>query len=94
MPDLPKSFYRLALLEGATLLILLLFAVPMKYWGGQSFFVQWVGPVHGFAFLGYQYALLRLWSSGLFPRNVALRWSGASLIPFGTLFVLARRHSA
>ena len=42
-------------LEGGTLLLLLLVAVPLKRLAGIPEVVSWVGPVHGGAFLVYQF---------------------------------------
>lgn len=48
----------LALLEGLTLLVLILLAVPLKYFGHWPLGVRIVGPIHGLAFLVYSWGLL------------------------------------
>lgn len=49
---------RLALLEGLTLLVLILVAVPLKYLAHWPLGVRIVGPVHGLAFLVYCWGLV------------------------------------
>lgn len=44
---------RFCLLEAATLLILLLIAVPMKHLAGLPWAVSLMGPLHGLVFLGF-----------------------------------------
>jgi integral membrane protein len=39
------------LIEGTTLLVLLLIAVPLKHIGGIPQFVSVMGPLHGAAFI-------------------------------------------
>jgi integral membrane protein len=41
------------LLEAATLLVLLLVAVPMKHLAGLPWAVSLMGPLHGLVFLGF-----------------------------------------
>lgn len=43
----------LCLLEAATLLVLLLVAVPMKHLAGLPWAVSFMGPLHGLVFLGF-----------------------------------------
>ena len=78
------------LLEGASFLVLLGIAMPLKYLAGQPLMVRVVGMLHGILFLGYLLAIL--------DAHVAHRWrlsrSGllvlASILPFGP-FVADRR---
>jgi integral membrane protein len=75
--------------EGISFLILLLIAMPLKYFLGWPFAVKVVGWAHGILFVAYIFAVL------LAVR--AMKWSwisvgvalAASLIPIGT-FVLDR----
>lgn len=78
------------LLDGLSLLVLMLIAMPLKYAGGIDMAVTIVGSVHGIIFVGYAitvaYAAIRIqWS---------ILWSLAALaaafIPFGN-FVLDYR---
>ncbi|AHZ83663.1 DUF3817 domain-containing protein [Bdellovibrio bacteriovorus] len=48
-----QAFRILGWLEGASFLILLLIAMPMKYMAGNPALVKSMGPIHGFLFIGY-----------------------------------------
>ncbi|MFM6927170.1 MAG: DUF3817 domain-containing protein [Bdellovibrio sp.] len=48
-----QAFRILGWFEGASFLILLLIAMPMKYLAGNPSLVKTMGPVHGFLFIGY-----------------------------------------
>ena len=84
-----KTFRRITLAEGISLLLLLFVAMPLKYLMGMPEVVKVVGWIHGVLFMVYVVVLVVL--------NVAQRWSYiffvgaflASIIPFGT-FVLDR----
>lgn len=82
------SQYRLvAFLEGISFLLLLLVAVPIKYFGNEPIVVTYIGTIHGVLFMAFLYFQHRA--------NEELDWSVdfnvlaifASLVPFGT-FVL------
>jgi integral membrane protein len=83
------TFRKVSLAEGCSLLILLLIAMPLKYFFNFPEAVKVVGWIHGVLFIVYVVMLLVL--------EVRYRWSFlflaaaffASLIPFGT-FVLDR----
>ena len=70
-------------LEGASYLLLLLVAMPLKYLADQPLAVRWVGMAHGVLFILYLLAIL--------PVGLAHRWSWktyalaglASLLPAG-----------
>lgn len=82
-----KFFKIIALLEGLSLLLLLLFAMPMKYILDQPEYVKHVGMAHGVLFIGYILLAVML--------KIELAWtwkkfgiiSIASVIPFGTFYV-------
>lgn len=80
--------------EGLTLLLLLLVAVPLKHLYGHPEAVRLLGPLHGIAFLAYQYSLFRLYQDGELPTGWPLRASLASFIPAGTWWVLKRLKRA
>ncbi len=73
------------LTEGLSFLLLLFFAMPMKYLAGRPEFVRVIGMVHGILFIIYVLAL--------FQAAIAHGWNlkrivvlfVASLLPFGTL---------
>lgn len=50
---------QLALIEGLTLLVLILIAVPLKYAAHWPLAVRMVGPIHGLAFLVYCWGLIQ-----------------------------------
>ena len=82
-----KLFMQIAFLEGISYLVLLLIAMPLKYWANIHEGVKYVGWAHGVLFVLFCIYLLKVW--------IAFKWSFAkttiaflaSLIPFGT-FVL------
>lgn len=85
----------LAFLEGVSLLILVLIAVPVKYGLDSPFLVKLIGPIHGALFLVFVYYTVQV--------SIAQKWKFmettwkvllASFIPFGTFYIDARilRH--
>lgn len=48
-----KLFKIIALLEGASLLVLFLFAMPMKYILQEPIYVKTIGMAHGILFITY-----------------------------------------
>ena len=83
-------------LEGLTLLLLVLVAVPLKRLAGLPEAVTLLGPVHGGAFLTYSGMVLHaLWMRWIPARSAA--WlMGAAFVPFGAFavgWVFTRRRS-
>lgn len=82
-----KFFKLIALLEGTSLILLLGFAMPMKYFFQEPIFVKTIGMAHGVLFIGY--IILALMS------KIKYNWSVkkfsfvciASIIPFGTFYL-------
>jgi integral membrane protein len=80
----------LGMLEGASFLILLGIAMPLKYIAGRPEMVQVVGMAHGMLFLLFVAAVIRV--------AVAMRWPlarvavalAASVVPFGPFVLDAR----
>ncbi len=80
----------LGMLEGASFLLLLGVAMPLKYLAGIPLAVKVVGWIHGMLFVAFALAIP--------PGVSALRWSGGrgllvlagDLLPFGP-FVMDRR---
>lgn len=80
-------FKKTALLEGLSLLALLFFAMPMKYFAGQEIYVKTIGMAHGILFIAYIVMAVIL--------KFSLNWNTrqfiiiclASVIPFGTFYV-------
>jgi integral membrane protein len=82
-----KLFRVIAFLEGASLLLLLFFAMPMKYYFQEPIFVKTIGMAHGVLFVIY--IILAIMA------KIELNWSFkkmgiiclASVLPFGTFYV-------
>jgi integral membrane protein len=78
------------LFEGISFLVLLLIAMPLKYWADIPEAVAIAGSLHGLLFVLYMLALLHVW--------IAYRWSIfkvaaafiAAFLPLGT-FVLDKK---
>ncbi|WP_169082944.1 DUF3817 domain-containing protein [Paenibacillus sp. PL91] len=78
------------LFEGISFLVLLLIAMPLKYWADIPEAVAIAGSLHGLLFVLYMLALLHVW--------IACRWSIfkvaaafiAAFLPLGT-FVLDKK---
>ncbi|MGO4544019.1 DUF3817 domain-containing protein [Paenibacillus sp. 2TAB23] len=76
--------------EGISFLVLLLIAMPLKYWADIPEAVTVVGGLHGLLFVLYMLAVLHVW--------IVHRWSIlkaaaafiAAFLPFGT-FVLDKK---
>lgn len=85
-----KRFLLVAFLEGISYLLLLLVAMPLKYFANIPEGVKYIGLAHGVLFVLFCFFLLKIW--------IGLKWSFgkafvsfiASLLPFGT-FVLDTR---
>ena len=85
-----------SLIEGSTLLLLLLVAVPLKHLAGIFVATRIMGSVHGFAFLAYMWMLIQTVSGGGWSRAQTLRLVIAALIPCGAFInerALARRQA-
>lgn len=86
-----------SLLEGATLLLLVGVAVPLKHLAALPVATSIMGPIHGIAFLLYVWMLVRTGSMGGWTRGAAARMILAAFIPFGALLnerVLARQQAS
>ena len=82
-----SQFRIIAFLEGISFLLLMLMAVPLKYFWDEPIVVSFIGAIHGalfMAFLYYQYEsnLKHKWDM----RFNAIAFI-ASLIPFGTFWL-------
>ena len=73
--------------EGATLLLLLLVAVPLKRLAGWPEAVSVMGPVHGAAFLVYSVMVLQQTGAGRLSARETLMLLGAAFVPLGFLLV-------
>ena len=80
----------IAMLEGASFLVLLGVAMPLKYLGGMPHAVRVPGLVHGFLFLAFLYQLASTHSERDWPLSRTALVFVAALLPFGP-FVIDRR---
>ncbi len=72
---------RLAVLEGITLLGLLLVTMPLKYGLDLPEPNRWLGLVHGLLFVVYLSVLVYTWSDRRWPVRVLAWGLAASIVP-------------
>jgi integral membrane protein len=72
-----------SLLEGATLLILVFVAVPLRHAGGYRVATMIMGPAHGMAFLLYVWMLIQTVAAVSLPRRDVAWMIAAAFVPFG-----------
>jgi len=82
-------FRAVSLLEGLSYLVLLGYAMPLKYVWGDPTWVRWTGRVHGALFVVFVLALMQATRARGWTPGKATRAFGLSLVPFGA-FVLER----
>lgn len=87
-PD--QRFKWTAYAEGASFLVLLLVAMPLKYLLGLPQAVRVVGMLHGVLFILYAFFVVEALSSGRFTLRTAALAMLASVLPFGP-FVFERK---
>jgi integral membrane protein len=87
---LTPRFRLVAYLEGASFLILLFIAMPLKYWAGFPIAVRVVGLAHGLLFLAYAVAVLQAVTEDRFSLGTGVKAFIASLLPFGPFVFEAR----
>lgn len=73
--------------EGATLLLLLFIAVPLKRLAGWPSGVSVMGPIHGAAFLLYAALVLRNTGAGRLTARETVLLLVAAFVPFGAFLV-------
>ena len=71
------------LLEGATLITLVLIASPLKRLADLPVATQVLGPVHGLAFLFFLYVLVEARAARMFGNAGTLRLLIGAMVPFG-----------
>ena len=82
-----KAFRLIALLEGISYIILLLFATPYKYLADDPQFVKMFGMPHGLLFVAYIILAMVLRSEQNWDRNKTFQILIAAIIPFGTFYI-------
>ncbi|WP_310567547.1 DUF3817 domain-containing protein [Hydrogenophaga sp.] len=76
-----------SLAEGATLLLLVGVAVPLKRLAGLPEFVSVIGPIHGGAFLVYVGLVLAAQGRGLWTAGETTQLLLAAIVPLGAFMV-------
>lgn len=83
-----KNVFRIiSFLEGVSYLLLLLIAVPIKYFQGDAYYVKILGMPHGILFMLYivlAIVLTKQMKWNLKSLGIVLL---ASILPFGTFYV-------
>ena len=82
-----KFFKIVALLEGISLLLLLFFAMPMKYMLEQPIYVKVIGMAHGILFIAYIVLAIMNKIEEHWDKKKFIIICLASIIPFGTFYV-------
>jgi len=82
-----KLFKYIALLEGISLLLLLFFAMPMKYIYELPIYVKVIGMAHGLLFIAYIALAVMLKIEEKWPIKKFVIVCIASIVPFGTFYV-------
>jgi integral membrane protein len=72
-----------SLLEGATLIVLVFGAVPLKHLLGYAVATAIMGPIHGLAFLFYIWMLIQTVSGGNWAARETVHLLIGAFIPFG-----------
>ena len=78
---------KLSWLEGLSLLVLVLVAMPLKYLGDMPIYVRITGSVHGFFFASYCIYLGMTAKRLQWSVDKALVYFVSALIPFGMVMV-------
>ncbi|MDT0685783.1 DUF3817 domain-containing protein [Autumnicola psychrophila] len=82
-----KTFKWISILEGLSYLILLLIAMPLKYFFDQPEMVRWVGMAHGVLFIAYVLGAMLLYKSMKWKLKDLTIILLCSLLPFGPFYV-------
>ncbi len=88
-----KIFKTVAFCEGVSLLLLLFFAMPLKYFWDFPQAVSVIGMAHGILFLVYVVLAFVLYSELKWSLKTLALVMVASLIPFGT-FYMDKKYSS
>jgi integral membrane protein len=83
-----KNIFRfISFLEGISFLLLILIAVPIKYFEGNEFYVKLLGMPHGILFVLYIVLLVFIKKQMKWDLKITGIVAIASIIPFGTFYV-------
>ncbi|MEA1230811.1 DUF3817 domain-containing protein [Acinetobacter sp. IRS14] len=78
-----------SLLETVSLLLLVVVAVPLKYFNGWDTGVHFMGPIHGLTFFTYIWFAVQTIADSKWTPLEILRLVVITLIPFGVYFNLS-----
>jgi integral membrane protein len=80
-------FRKIAFAEGVSFLVLLLIAMPLKYFAGMPMAVTIVGSIHGALFVAFM--ILAYLVKEKYNKSIGwgLKAFIASIIPFGTFYM-------
>lgn len=82
-----RGLRALGAIEGVSFLVLMLFAMPMKYIHGQPIYVKWFGWAHGILFVALGLQTLVAWRSSVIRFAIAFQVMIAALLPAGPFFM-------
>ena len=85
-----KNLRTIGMIEGASFLLLLGVAMPLKYLAGQPLAVKIVGWIHGVLFILFCMALAKAKNAKGWSVRESLPYLIAALLPFGP-FVIDRK---
>lgn len=87
MPQDIKRLRWVGMAEGASFLLLLALAMPLKYAMDWPWGVKVLGPIHGALFVGYIVLAVIAWRVHAWPFARLLTLTVASFLPFGPWLV-------
>lgn len=79
-------FRKIGYLEGASLLILLFIAMPLKHIYGYPYPVRVIGSIHGALFILYVGMLAYISSENNWPTKKSMQGFLGAVLPFGTFY--------
>jgi integral membrane protein len=82
-----RFFKIIAFLEGTSFLLLLFFAMPLKYIFENPSYIEPIGMTHGLLFIGYIILAIVLKYEESWNEKKFVIVAVASVIPFGTFYV-------
>lgn len=81
-----------AIVEGLTLVLLVVVAVPLKHAAGYALATSIMGPIHGVAFLVYIGVVIDTAVGGPWKKGEIARLVIAAFVPFGSFANLGFLH--
>lgn len=87
MFNLLNLFRLIAFLEGVSYILLIFFAVPVKYLQEDPQYVKMLGLPHGLFFMAYIVVAFLIWSELKWTKKTLFIVLLASIIPFGTFLI-------